>query len=104
MSQSDFETKCGNARFILEDFQRILTQYRWLASEEVLEANGTAILALEKQIPQKVKYRFVDVSEDSDFMGWDEYSCPSCGNVLSKCAYAKYCYRCGQRLDWEGVK
>lgn len=103
MSQSNFETECGNAHFILEDFQRILTQYRWLVAEEVLEANGTAILALERQVPQKPKYQFVDVSEDSELMGWDQWECPTCGYNSLICRQ-KYCNNCGQRLDWEGVK
>jgi len=38
------------AHSILEDKQRIMTQYRYLFSDDEIEANGIAILAIEKQM------------------------------------------------------
>ena len=39
-----------HAHNILEDKQRIMTQYRYLFTDEEREANGIAILAIEKQM------------------------------------------------------
>ena len=39
-----------HAHSILEDKQRIMTQYRYLFTDEEREANGIAILAIEKQM------------------------------------------------------
>jgi len=92
-----------NAHGYMEDLQRILTTYRFMFSKEFAEANGKAIIALEKQIPKKPrKMVFGFVKESYD------YSCPTCGNrIISKidgewCAGAKYkfCVNCGQPLDW----
>jgi len=42
--------------------------------------------ALEKQIPKKPIFKY----------------CPHCsGRVMD---YAEYCYKCGQKIDWEGRK
>ena len=51
--------------------------------EEVIE---TAIFALEKQIPKKV-------IPYNKF----EHHC-ECGAIVK--SYCKYCYKCGQALDW----
>ena len=62
------------------------------------QAIGTAIKALEKQIPKKVKF------EDSVFLGKpckDPY-CPSCGDNFNggEWWYLDCCPECGQALDW----
>ncbi|MBQ0088765.1 MAG: hypothetical protein KBT27_05495 [Prevotellaceae bacterium] len=77
------------AHSYLEDLQRKYTRDRYLYKPEFIEANGLAILALEKQIPKKV----------------DKYSrCPSCGydatNQADNDYNFEYCYYCGQALDW----
>ena len=41
------------AHEILEQKQRIMTENRYLYTEEVIKANGLAILALEEQIKRK---------------------------------------------------
>lgn len=70
----------------LEDFQRLLTNYRHI-STELTEANGMAIKALEKQIAKKP----IDRIAYSD--------CPCCGEVdIIGCLY---CPVCGQHLNWE---
>jgi transcription elongation factor Elf1 len=60
-----------------------------------------AIEALEKQMPKKP-------IETKEMEYCSFYDCPSCeGRLVSKidgewCAgqLYKYCYRCGQKLDW----
>lgn len=41
-----------HAHSILEDKQRMMTQYRYLFTDEEKEANGIAILAIENQMEQ----------------------------------------------------
>lgn len=96
MSQSDFEIKCVQAHFILENFQHIFTQYRRLMSEEVLKANGAAILALEKQIPKKIT--IINGADLCPLCGFN-YGLDSKRKVL-KSRKVPYCWMCGQRLDW----
>lgn len=72
----------------LEDMQRILTQYRFIFSREMSEANGMAILALEKQIPREAicvqKYPY------------PMYDCPVCRTPVDKDTI--YCKCCGQLI------
>lgn len=56
-------------------------------------SSKVAIIALKKQIPKKptesdLKIRYCEV-----------FKCPTCGFEFSG-RVAKYCYRCGQALDW----
>lgn len=70
----------------------------------LIEAYGMAILALEKQIPKKIKPMHYKLLLDS---GW-RFACPSCGcavgeNVNDTAEVTQqddYCATCGQRLDW----
>ncbi len=60
----------------------------WQCRPTEREAAETAIAALEKQMPKKVKGK----------NGWLE--CPTCGACLNKeYGYGKYCEDCGQRLE-----
>lgn len=77
------------AHEFLEELQRHLTLYRKMYSNELIKANGKAIEALEKQIPQAMQ-RVKD-------KGLRAYICPVCGNPF---AGNRYCDRCGQRLEW----
>ena len=57
------------------------------------------IKAVEKQIPQEPRHQFVDVSEDSELMGWEQCSCPACNNQ-SLIYPQRYCQNCGQKINW----
>lgn len=72
--------------------------------EHSCSVRGCAIIraaekALEKEKPRKPErapgqIRYVPC-----------YICPSCGKTFSAAGVAKYCYHCGQKLDWsEGEK
>ena len=94
------------AHVILENLQRIYTQYRELYSEDLIEANGLAILALEKQIPKKPQRKITDYSCPGNWVD----VCPTCGRKLVERVTTEdksypiqynmtnYC-RCGQKLD-----
>lgn len=49
------------AHTIMENLQRIFTQYRFMFSDKLAEANGMAILALEKQPKQKNGKKFIEI-------------------------------------------
>lgn len=87
------------AHRFLEDLQRKYTRDRHLYKPEFIEANGLAILSLEKQIAKKPI---------------DNHHCPSCKAGLPhrgitdewcKCCFdPDFCPECGQRLNWSDLK
>ena len=59
------------------------------------EENLVAIQALEKQIPKKpIK------SENQVVRYVNTYYCPTCELGITGTNIAKWCYHCGQKLDW----
>ena len=62
---------------------------------ERIESTKIAIQALEKQIPMKpVK------SEKQVVRYVNTYYCPICNLGIIGTNIAKWCYHCGQKLDW----
>lgn len=87
------------AHAYLEDLQREFTTHRRAYADNLIEANGAAILALEKQIPKK-------------FEIWNgQDCCPTCHALFGSDETRKrlihwemdHCKYCGQALDWRGV-
>lgn len=69
----------------LEEIQ----QYRKIGTVDECRAT------VEKQIPKKpIKNRKQEIRYTS------AYSCPNCGRGFTGTGIAKYCYHCGQALDW----
>lgn len=69
----------------LEEIQ----QYRKIGTVDECRAT------VEKQIPKKpIKNRKQEIRYTS------AYSCPNCGRSFTGTGIAKYCYHCGQALDW----
>ena len=59
------------------------------------KANEMAIQALEKQIPKKpIK------SENQVVRYVNTYYCPTCELGITVTNIAKWCYHCGQKIDW----
>ena len=75
--------------------EKLKTHVAW---EVDMEALKVAKKALEKQIPQQVK----KVRHET-ILGYAEtYFCPKCGgSVWKNTDECKYCFRCGQAIDWE---
>ena len=75
------------------------------AAKRVVEARDMAIKALEKQIPKKIEIRKAtndDIeSELRDFITVKGRicRCPSCRCCIH-ISKLKYCWECGQKLDW----
>ena len=60
-----------------------------------IEASDLAIQALEKQIPKKpIK------SKEQKIRYVNTYYCPTCNLGFTGFNIAKWCYHCGQKLDW----
>lgn len=63
--------------------------------ENFIKACDRAIQALEKQIPKKpIK------SEKQVIRYVNTYCCPICKLGFTGTGIAKWCYHCGQKLDW----
>lgn len=81
------------AHKILEDLQRLLTNYRHI-SKQLTEANGVAIEAVEKQIQKKP---IIKTDRDRESCNW--YCCPVCGEPINpKCGCQNN--DCRQAIDW----
>lgn len=64
-----------------------------------LESIVTAIMALEKQVQEKP---YVESDGDADgYPVWDYY-CPSCNEYFDE-YQPKYCWKCGQAIDWSEI-
>lgn len=64
---------------------------------EHLEALDMAIQALEKQIAKK------PIKSDVQAIRYvNTYYCPVCQLGITGTNIAKWCYHCGQKLDWSG--
>nr|DAV18924.1 MAG TPA: zinc-ribbon containing domain protein [Bacteriophage sp.] len=64
-------------------------------SKEHIESVKIAIQALEKQMPKKpIK------SEKQVVRYVNTYYCPICNLGITGTNIAKWCYHCGQKLDW----
>lgn len=81
-----------------------MTQNRWYFDSMEVEANGVAILAIERMIrksPIKKKQAFYikDLSgNDKDTIPIYLYYCPNCGQVVEK--QNDCCNVCTQMLKW----
>ena len=62
---------------------------------DFVEEIETAINALEKQIPKKPIQ-----TEEQHIRYSMSYVCPLCRQYFSGTGIARYCYHCGQALDW----
>lgn len=90
------------AHTFLEVKQREMTKNRNLYNEKAININGLAILALEKQIPEK------PINVEKHY-----YRCPCCKQVLDvsdddifvyENLTPMYCSKCGQALDWSDTE
>lgn len=76
----------------LKGSEKILEFYY---AESFIKACNISIQALEKQIPKKpVK------SEKQVVRYVNTYYCPICNLGITGTNIAKWCYHCGQKLDW----
>lgn len=78
----------------IETIKIAIAEVEWDYPMDYTVAFEEAIEALEKQIPKK------PIKSDREIRYCDVWECPSCGFEWSAIAI-DYCYKCGQRLDWE---
>lgn len=73
-----------------------------IKTNDYIEFVRMAINALEKQIPKKPEYE-ADGYADGELV-YDYAKCPICGHDFEYGINdwgCKYCYDCGQKLNWE---
>lgn len=63
-----------------------------------IELYNTAIEALEKQMPKRVKYEGAFI--DNGFTRYQMAKCPACERWYRSNDEINYCSGCGQKLDW----
>lgn len=79
--------------------QETIQSLKYLKRTEFVQENfnidvlDVAISALDKQIPQKPVRPY-----ESNYKQY--WNCPSCGSSGMHDVH-KYCWRCGQKLEWE---
>ena len=73
--------------------QVAIAEVEWNYPMDYSVAFETAIEALEKQIPKK------PIKSDREIRYCEVFKCPNCSFEFSG-RVSKYCYRCGQALDW----
>lgn len=75
------------------------TACEWLKQDVsgTITAFSMAIEALEKQLPK------MPIKSDREIRYCDLWKCPSCGFEWSS-RVVDFCYKCGQRLDWEEIE
>lgn len=92
------------AHTIMEDLQRIFTQYRFMFSDKLAEANGMAILALEKQREQKKGYWIGRKGYwiGRPIAGYATVRCSVCKDVFCENEGRwKFCPHCGAKMEEE---
>ena len=92
MTENEAIEKLKNMRLFMQIEDK---SYDCKFTEDDYKANEMAIQALEKQIPKKpVK------SEKQVVRYVNTYYCPICNLGITGTNIAKWCYHCGQKLDW----
>lgn len=81
----------------LENMQREMTRHRNAYSDRLIEANGIAILAIEKQIKKKP----LNVTYDDGYL--ECWNCPNC-HIQHSEEIKVFCDVCGQAIDWRSVR
>lgn len=80
---------------IIKNFPKWNLDDLWLKNDKMDELVDVAIKALEKQIPKKpIK------SKEQKIRYVNTYYCPTCNLGFTGFNIAKWCYHCGQKLDW----
>ena len=69
--------------------------HRILFPREIEKYSAILDEALEKQIPKK------PMKSEREVRYIETFTCPNCQKDFSGRGVSKYCYHCGQRLDWE---
>lgn len=96
MTESETIEKLKNMRLFMQIIDKN-SEHKF--AEDDYKANEMAIQALEKQIPKKpVK------SEKQVVRYANTYYCPICNLGITGTNIAKWCYHCGQKLDWSDEK
>ena len=78
----------------IETINIAMAEVEWDYPMDYTVAFEMAIEAIEKQVPKK------PIKSDKEIRYCEVWKCPSCGFEWSS-RVVSYCYRCGQRIDWE---
>lgn len=93
--------KNEEAHRFLEDLQRKYTRDRHWYKPEFIEANGLAILALEKQIP--IEHHHTAIRKPMKSLRVS--ICPNCLKFIytAEHEFPLFCNWCGHAIDWSDI-
>ena len=80
----------------IETIKIAIAEVEWDYTMDYTVAFEMAIDALEKQVQKK------PIKSDREIRYCEVWKCPSCGFEWSS-RVVDYCYRCGQRIDWQEI-
>lgn len=72
----------------IQNIEVAVAEVEWYLPLNYAASFDMAIDALKKQIPQKIKRRYIFSDK--------AYDCPACGSQIEP---AEYCSKCGQKLN-----
>lgn len=101
LSTSGLEVQ-GQIRRVAEFYDALDTAINAMQELQQYREIGTLDEYREAREKQKAKKPIEDRHDNIRYT--EVYRCPVCSNSFSGRWYAKYCYHCGQKLDWrDGV-
>jgi len=71
-----------------------------IAMQELLQYREIGTLDEYREAREKQKAKKPIEDRHDNIRYTEVYRCPVCNNSFSGRGYAKYCYHCGQKLDW----
>ena len=89
-------------KFINKIIFVVKTEIEEIKAVDFIIALRTAIESLEKQIPKKGSIKYLSSYTDDPPV----LLCPNCHEHIPTegCNFYKYCYKCGQALDWSDIE
>lgn len=88
----------GQIRRVAEFYGALDTAINAMQELQQYREIGTLDEYREAREKQKAKKPIEDRHDNIRYT--EVYRCPVCNNSFSGRGYAKYCYHCGQKLDW----
>ncbi len=88
----------GKARRVAEFYDALDTAINAMQELQQYREIGTLDEYREAREKQRAKKPIEDKHNGIRYT--EIYRCPVCDNSFSGRGYAKYCYHCGQKLDW----
>lgn len=71
-----------------------------IQTDGMTEEQDKALAVVQKAVEKQVEKKPVHV-KDNGIRYTDCYRCPTCNGAFTGTGIARYCYHCGQKIEWE---